>query len=729
MEENAEAEADGQLDDLAVKISDNLRAAKSASGEWRTHARECYDFDAGRQWSDEDVAILEEQSRQPVVFNRVSRTINAVKGLEVANRQEVRFIPRELQDTGYNEMLTDASRWVRDSCNAEDEESESFGDLVICGMGWTETRIDYDEDPDGMILIDHVDPLGMFWDASATKKNLNDARWVARVKRMSKDDVQEMWPDYEGAEKADQWLDDDDDPHDASPPHYDNEEKNRNTHKEIEVVQYQWYERETFYRVQSPDGQIVEFGEERFEKLRDIIGGLPHVKQRRKVYRYAFMIGGRVYESGALAVNDGFTLRCMTGMRDRNKGTWFGLVSIMMDPQRWANKWLSQMMHIMNSNAKGGVMAEIDAFVDAREAQEEWAKPDAFIKLNPGGLNKVQEREQANFPAGFQQLMQYAVDSISDTAGVNMELMGLVGKEQPGVLESMRKQAGVTLLSVLFDALRLYRKEQGRILAAFIREYISDGRLIRIVGGHGARYVPLMRDSVSFKYDVIIDEAPTSHNQKEKVLSILMTLVPQMIQSGMPPPPPEVLEYLPIPESLMEKWLARTQPNPQAQQAQAQAAQEERQVALDEKRAKTMRDQAEAQKTAAEAAKIAHEAQAGGQNNDALVDMASEREKAQIKAASDIEVAKIRAVTQAQIERMKLGAALPDTAITKSLESIVGNTAQQMNEIRQALSSVSGAVVDAQRAVAELQKPKTRKVRFMRDDNGDIMDAEIIDEN
>ena len=47
----------------------------------------------------------------------------------------------------------------------------------------------------------------------------------------------------------------------------------------------------------------------------------------------------------------------------------------MRDPQMWANKWLSQTLHILNTSAKGGIVAEEDAFADMTEAEEKWAQP------------------------------------------------------------------------------------------------------------------------------------------------------------------------------------------------------------------------------------------------------------------------------------------------------------------------------------------------------------------
>jgi len=120
------------LDDLASSAADGAEARPSAldraallavlktwfrddaahSAHWRTAARDDFDFIAGEQWTAEERAALEGQLRPAIVFNRTLAVVKAVAGSEINTRHDIRFIPRNNEDSAVNEVLTGASRWI-----------------------------------------------------------------------------------------------------------------------------------------------------------------------------------------------------------------------------------------------------------------------------------------------------------------------------------------------------------------------------------------------------------------------------------------------------------------------------------------------------------------------------------------------------------------------------------------------------------------------------------------
>src|SRR5207244_11369878 len=109
--------------------------------------------------------------------------------------------------------------------------------------------------------------------------------------------------------------------------------------------------------------------------------------------------------------------------------------------------------------AKGGILAEPDAFEDQRQAEDSYARPEAITWMRRGALSgaggsKFAPKPVAQFPAGYFNLMEFGISSIRDVTGINLELLGMRDVNQPGILEAQRKQAAMTVLATLFDSLR-----------------------------------------------------------------------------------------------------------------------------------------------------------------------------------------------------------------------------------------------------------------------------------
>lgn len=568
---------------LFEKLTDWFGADDEHSATWRKEARSDFDFYAGRQWKEEDKAFLEGQRRPVITFNRCLAIVKSVCGLEINSRHDTVYLPRESdsEEVRANEILTAASNWMADSADAEDEQSEAFQDTTICGMGWTEALVEHETDPDGAYDENKIDPLEMRWDRNARAKNLADAKRLWRVRTMSVKDAIDMFPDVPMDDlDASSWAAPDDAQAGSQKSREQKRKREENStyydpNDEVTIVHAQWIEKEDYYRVDHPKFEAGMVGqpprlvgyetldltidEYQAYKEESETRGLPPaeaVKLKRPVYKQAFL--GRKILTGVQEgpAGNAFSWNCITGERDPNKGTWFGLIRVMRDPQEWANKFLSQTLHILNTTAKGGIIAEKKAFADIREAQRTYGKSDAITFAEENAIQKgmIMAKPGSGLAGPYVQLMEFAISAIRDVPGVNLELLGMRDANQPGILEHQRKQAGMTILATLFDSLRRFRKRVGRVRLYYIQEYFSDGRLVRVVGPDGRKFMRLTEDATFGKYDTEIDDAPTSANQREQNWMVIQSVLPIIRDLVGPEEVILMLEHSPLPAQLTETF-------------------------------------------------------------------------------------------------------------------------------------------------------------------------------
>ncbi len=584
-------EKDKLDEDIVEQIGKWYKKSKESSEKWRKEAVECHDFVAGNQWDESDIQKLKKEERPIVTFNWIGPMIAVILGIEANQRNEVHFEPREVSDSGLIDALNLFGKFLRDATSIDQEEAEIFEDVVISGMGWSETLMDYDDDLDGEFKQIYANAIDMYWDPSARKRNLVDRRWQIHAKKMTKEAILEMWPD------AELNLDTPEDKVTDLPVVIDNpadryEDKgvfNSDYKKENEftVLRAQWYEKKKVYRAQDPtSGQIIEMSTDAFKKIKPILemGNAQYVKQDKKNYYQAFVVGKELLEYSKAPSQKTFTYACITGKRDKINNSWYGIVRAMRDPQKWSNKFFSQIMDIIQSNAKGGILVEQDTFIDQRKAEEEWAKSDSIIYTKPGSLaqNKIMPKPTAAYPTGLDKLMNFAISSIRGVSGINLEVLGLAEREQAGVLEQMRKTSAFTILAVVFDALKNYRKIAGLLMIDFITNYIPVQKIEAVLGPEDKKYAQLIKTIDMKMTDIVVSEGASSENNKIMVWSFFSQMLPTLLKMGIPVPP-EVLDYSPLPATLVSKWkqmIEQRMAGPPMQQGQQNPQQQSQPVGV-----------------------------------------------------------------------------------------------------------------------------------------------------
>jgi len=554
--------------------------------------------DDTEQWDKDTLAILREQDRPAVTFNRIEPMIEGIVGSEVNNRMVPNFKAREPDDSGVNEAITEVAKWARDN-DIEEEETDAFRDAIICGLGGTISTMEYDEDPDGKFVVVRSDPLGFRWDPSARRPCLADTRWRGVLEDISLSEFREMFGRKAVPSKA---IFGDSGPLDGSagetpeqePSDYDDPNISNQDSPElgkVRVFEYQWWEREPIVRVlNQTTRKLEELSEAAFNKLRKrgeaaeppVIfeefneraktpGAIRFIRQKRKRFYRAFFSGDAIVgDPEESAWRRGFTLQFITGRRDHNRAIWYGLVRAMTDPQRFANKFLSQFIHQYNSNIKGGMIAEKGAFVDIEDAENKLASPAPLLEVEAGAIGKILPLQPAQMSPALAALIDIAQNAPPQVTGINAEFIGLAGRDQPIGLEQTRKLATMTIIAPIFSSLRRFRKQGGRLLLDYMRDYFSLETMARVVSSDVRQFVPQIVDTDTSRYDVHIDDAPLSPSSKATVFSVLKDFLQFMPPGALQVYIPWFLDYSPLPSALvadLKKAMQQAQqPDPQKEE-------------------------------------------------------------------------------------------------------------------------------------------------------------------
>ena len=546
--------------------------------EWKKEAQDMFAFRAGDQWSQQDRDILRGSQRPVLTFNRIGPIIDAVTGTEILNRYEITVKPVGTEDSFTAEIGSKVIDHERDQVCANDEESAAFDDMLVCGMGWTDDVMCYEdpEFPEGKATKRRLDPLNMAWDWSSNRRNIVDSKWRAHRQRYSLEEFKDMYPHVDPPVTTDT-RDDMTQPYrrsagdqysDPSPT----SGKPADEKRPYEVTQFQWWEYQIQYLVMRPwapqMGPMVMSEDEWMQNVQDPAekSGNPlpdHQILRRKMHFQMTFIGYIILD-GPSFMPDGYSLNCMTGKYDRNRSMWYGLVRGMKDPQEWANKFLSALQTIMATAGKG-IIAEADAFEDMNETKANWANPQHIAVSKKGAVSqgKIMPKPTTPVPPGLENLLQFAVMGIPATSGINLEFLGFANRQQaPGVEES-RKDSGYTILGSVFNSLRQYRMTTGRLWLRYIIRYYPPQKIAQIVGPELAQHIPEFQSPNTLKFNVVIDDVPVSANQKDKIWQTFAGMMPALSNIGAPPGVyVAMLDYAPLPASVIKQLKQAIMPPP-----------------------------------------------------------------------------------------------------------------------------------------------------------------------
>jgi hypothetical protein len=599
-------------------FQDRMRDVIDYMSYWDRQAYADFRFAALDQWDAESKERLREQGRPHLVLDKTRIIIDAVSGNEILNRMEPKFYPRNLPgediDLEASEVIGELYRWIRQQSDVEYQESAMFRDMLISGVGCTDTYMDYTDNPDGRIVTVRVPIFQVSWDPTSQDGNFADANFVVRDKWIPEKEFVTKYPEFEGAYRQsgdlrenrlmqrvwDRVTNRDVHTYGGSRSFQYFDPK----HEHVHVWEYQWRELKPVTRVMIPnaqgsyDEQIVPREQEEsfiqevsemnmaFQEMAAEQGVqvMPEVQWQpfnKYYYNRAIIAGKEIVEESEEPLGE-FTLKFCTGFEDWSKGDkkyYFGLMKPMRDPQRYVNSFFSQAVHLWNTSPKGVLIHEPNFFEDEEDAYKKWAQANKPIRAQHGAISGtakdkfIQVQNNRSF-AGTESLFQYAREAIPEASGVNPNYTaGLTGDVRRAATSAIQlvQQQNLSTLGTLFDSLERYRKAHANLAIQFMREYMPDEQAVRILGPNKANMVQFSKDDLVRQYDIVVADGPSSPNFQMEIMDKLVQtdLFSKLIEMQLWPA--EGWKYIGLPSDLGNQIMMRQQ---QIEQMMAEQATE-----------------------------------------------------------------------------------------------------------------------------------------------------------
>ena len=687
-------------DGVAALCKEQLKQSKQDLGSQYKNTNNCYAYyDADDSSYKDTIQFVDtegQRKKAEVVFNQIKSNVDAVAGFMAQNRRQAKYsarIPNSKVAEMYSRYKNALYDFHRDNTNADQLETEQDADMLICGYGAIETDLSYivgnsTTNPYGELIKLKLDPVQVGWDARAKGTNLLDARWVYYHQDHDLKDALELFQNSK-EEDFSSVGDDETDPetgYEYNPYGglYDkikllnNVEWSSQKNERVRVYNHQWFQYETFYRAPNPlfafdDLMDVQFAQARLEiiaseikkdnpeyidyddmftldpsaeelvfddktkkVLEEEFGELETIPYKRKCFYTAVLSGSHVFSWFKSISQQGFSVKFKTGIYNRTKKIWVGMVNVMMQPQKYHNKSLTELMFIIAANSKGGVMVEEDAVEDIKAFEKQYAKTDAVIKVRAGALGqgKVQPKAQPALPTGLESIVTLSEQAITKN-GVDPAFMGSLEREdQSGILYKRRIRQVISKMARYFDSITLYQKEDARLCSDLIRVWTQNnaGQFVRVAGEDGAEeYLQVSEDNLADEYDVSIEEAAQTPEDRQETAQVINQMGDKFLAVGDAPTAKtffaESLSFLPIDADSKSRLMKALQPNQetvpmeqymQLQQLVEQLQSEQAQLAASKVQSEIDKNQASVNKTSADIAKTLEEAAATGLENDLI---------------------------------------------------------------------------------------------------------------
>lgn len=531
--------------------------AMPGHNEWATGAKQCVDFLEGRQWSEEQKAILEDEGRPALTLNKMASLFRLLQGFFRQNKYDIKFLPGvdAVSTKEMSDILSAAGKQISEMNQGEWNDAEVFQDGMTGGRGFFDVRLDFQKNRLGDVKETVLDPFATIIDPEASTYNPEGwnywmySEWVSPVDIYllhkapalrelynAGSNIPVLGNHYGQTELVtpprnfgmdDFFLTGYDSMVNMYSSPFDHVNRHRKLVRKLDC-QHRMLARVNLLVDMSTGAEVVIPETWTPEKIRRILQwaqsrNLPMtiLTETRKRIRWTVTAGDRILFDD-WSPYDEFT--CVPYFPYFRRGQTRGMLHDLIDPQREINKRRSAFLHIVMTTANSGWISQENSMEEDmdRALEEEGARPGIHIKYK-AGYDAPQRIQPVMPPNALRTLEEAAIMDLKEISGVNDAALGNTSNEKSGRAIQARQKQAIIGAEPYFDNFSRTRELKGRRYLYYIQNFYTEPRLVRLQGdaigqpndinvmvNRQEATGEITNNLANGKYDVAIDEAPMS---------------------------------------------------------------------------------------------------------------------------------------------------------------------------------------------------------------------------
>ena len=691
--------------ELASEIWYRYRyCAERSHYDFLSKADRCEKFFEGKQWSNEDLARLQEQRRPALTINKINSTVGTLQGEQILNRSEVLFRPSSGGTAEVAEALTKVWMQIAQNNQLNWVRSGVFDDGIIRSRGFYDVRLDFSDNMVGEVRITQLNSKNVVIDPDAEEYDPDAWNDVFITKWQTYQDIAILYDEKDADLLKDRDIS-------TFPYAYDSIDRVRDRFAGHAL-------QGSYYGIQDKAGvrRNIRTLERQYHKLVkqkhfvDIELGdtrpIPDSWDRDRIALVIEKAGGKLGVMSKLTKRIRWTVTAdniilhddwspykhftvVPYFPQFRYGTATGVVEHLLGPQEMLNKVSSQELHVVNTTANSGWKVKAGALknMSIEELELNGARTGLVLELDD--ITQAEKIQPNQTPQGLDRLSYKAEEHIKTISNVSDSMQGFDREDVAAKAIAYKQQRSSVNHTKTHDNLERSDFLLARNVVDIVQEYYTEPRLIHIIHDDVTqeseqvevnKYDPstgeIINDLTLGEYGIIVTSTPARASLEDSQFEQALG----MRKEGVEIPDDVLIEN----SRLMRRseLIKRMQANANSPEAQKQAALQMRQLeaTVAKLEAEVAKVQAETAQKGADAQIKTNEAMNGG--GDASELMRAEKELEMEERRLQMELEAKREELELKREELALKLRMQQEQHQQDM-SIKQQTAEQESALRQ----------------------------------------------